>query len=58
MEPGREMSEEKVYPVSESSKNHSHLSLESYRELYQQSIDSPEEFWAEQAGKLIHWHQP
>ena len=52
------MSEEKVYPVSESSKNHSHLSLESYRELYQQSIDSPEEFWAEQAGKLIHWHQP
>ncbi len=52
------MSEEKVYPVSESSKSHSHLSLESYRSLYQQSIESPEEFWAEQAGELLHWHQP
>ncbi len=28
-----------------------------YLEFYQQSIDSPDAFWAEQA-KLIDWHQP
>ena len=52
------MSEQKIYPVSESAASHSYLDQASYQELYQQSIDSPEEFWAEQAGKLIHWHKP
>lgn len=52
------MSEDKIYPVSESTQSSSFLNPERYRELYQQSIDSPEEFWAEQAGELLHWHQP
>jgi len=26
--------------------------------MYQHSIDAPEEFWAEQAGNLLHWHEP
>mgnify|MGYP001205259256 CR=1 FL=1 len=52
------MSAEKIYPVSEASASRSHLSPSRYKELYQQSIDSPEEFWAEQAGKLLHWHEP
>ncbi|MFK7865240.1 MAG: acetate--CoA ligase [Pseudohongiellaceae bacterium] len=50
------MSEEKIYPAQPSGKNH--LDSSSYATLYQQSIDSPEEFWAEQAGELLHWHQP
>ncbi|HZY34002.1 MAG TPA: propionate--CoA ligase [Rhodanobacter sp.] len=28
-----------------------------YEEFYRQSIDEPEQFWAEQA-RLIHWHTP
>jgi len=52
------MSEQKVYPVSESTASHSHLNKDSFQKLYQQSIDSPEEFWAEQAGELLHWHKP
>ncbi|PCJ25579.1 MAG: acetate--CoA ligase [SAR86 cluster bacterium] len=52
------MSEEKIYPVTESATKHSHLDPESFQSLYQQSIENPEEFWAEQAGKLLHWHQP
>jgi acetyl-CoA synthetase len=52
------MSEEKIYPVSIESADSSHLTKERYTEMYQQSIQSPEEFWAEQAGELLYWHQP
>lgn len=52
------MSEDKRYKVSAAARNHSYLDQTRYQELYQQSIESPEEFWAEQAGELIHWHQP
>ena len=52
------MSQEKVYPVTEAASKHSYLNRESYEELYKKSVESPEEFWAEQAGELIHWHEP
>ena len=40
------MSEDKIYPVSEAAAERSHLSKERFEELYQQSIESPKEFWA------------
>jgi len=52
------MSEEKTYPVSEALANKSLLTKSQYEAMYQRSIDSPEEFWAEQAGELLHWHEP
>jgi acetyl-CoA synthetase len=52
------MSEHKTYPVSEDAASRSYFDKESFDKLYQQSIESPEEFWAEQAGELLHWHQP
>jgi len=52
------MSQEKLYPVSAAAAKDTHLDRARYLELYQQSIDAPEEFWAEQAGKLLYWHQP
>jgi len=52
------MSEHKVYPVSEAAAARSLLSQSEYQEMYQRSIDNPEEFWAEQAGKFLHWHEP
>lgn len=52
------MSEHKVYPVTEQASRHSHLSRSDYEKMYRQSIESPDEFWAEQAGELLYWHQP
>ncbi|MFM1895398.1 MAG: Acetyl-coenzyme synthetase [Pseudomonadota bacterium] len=52
------MSEHKIYPVSPAEKARSHLSKEEYLEMYQRSLESPDEFWAEQAGALLFWHQP
>lgn len=52
------MSEEKLYPVTDSAASQSHLNKERFQKLYEQSIDSPEKFWAEQAEELIYWHKP
>ncbi len=52
------MSEEKIYPVSPAAAEFSHLSKARFDELYAQSIATPDEFWAEQAGQLLHWHKP
>ena len=52
------MSENKIYLISTAAAKNTHLTKARYLELYQQSIDSPEEFWAEQAGKHLYWHKP
>ena len=52
------MSKAKVYPVDPASAKRSHLSPATFDKLYKQSIESPEEFWAEQATELLHWHRP
>ena len=52
------MSEDKIYPVTAEAAGRSHLDKDRYDELYQSSIESPEEFWAEQAGELLYWHEP
>jgi acetyl-CoA synthetase len=52
------MSEHKVYPVSDAAAARSLLSQAEYQEMYQRSINNPEEFWAEQAGSFLHWHEP
>ena len=52
------MSDSAIYPVSEAASAKSHLSREQFNEMYRRSIEDPEEFWAEQAGNFLHWHQP
>ncbi len=52
------MSEHKTYPVSPKVAARSHLSPASYQAMYQQSIDAPEDFWANQAGTFLYWHKP
>ena len=52
------MSEVVIHPVSKAAASRSHLNPQRFEELYRQSIESPEEFWAEQAGELIYWHEP
>lgn len=44
----------KLYPVST---HPTHLTEKNYRDLYQQSIQQPEIFWAEQAQRFIDWEQ-
>ena len=52
------MSQEKIYPVAQTALTNNHLSRESYEKLYEKSIEFPEEFWSEQAKKLLSWHEP
>ena len=52
------MPSSKRYPVTEQAAAQSHLDKAQYEAMYTQSIENPEEFWAEQAGSLLHWHEP
>ncbi|MFT4937708.1 MAG: acetyl-CoA synthetase [Paraglaciecola sp.] len=47
---------DKLYPVPEQAKKNSHLTELAYQELYKQSVESPDKFWAEQA-KRLHWYK-
>src|SRR3990167_10453117 len=35
-----------------------YIHTKQYHEIYKQSIENTEKFWAEQAGKFITWQQP
>lgn len=51
------MSEQQSYPIAERFQNQAYINNEQYESLYQESINNPENFWAEQA-KRIDWMQP
>ncbi|MCP3680473.1 MAG: AMP-binding protein [Gammaproteobacteria bacterium] len=38
--------------------NQAHIDQETYLRLYQQSVDEPEIFWAQQAEAFLDWSQP
>ena len=52
------MSEEKVYPVKQEIARQAHIDDARYLEMYQQSIDDPESFWAAQANEFVSWSKP
>jgi len=49
------MSESKIYPVPAEIAAEALIDEETYRSLYQRSVDDPEGFWAEQAETHITW---
>jgi acetyl-CoA synthetase len=49
------MSEIKTYPIPDAIKKSTLLDNQQYLELYRQSIDDPDTFWAEQAERFITW---
>ncbi|PWK51964.1 acetate--CoA ligase [Pleionea mediterranea] len=51
------MSDVKTYPVKTEFQSQALIDNKTYQTMYQASIDNPEQFWAEQAEKLIHWDQ-
>ncbi|MEI6744979.1 MAG: acetate--CoA ligase [Methylococcaceae bacterium] len=50
------MSDHKIYPIKPKIAEHAHINAEQYHALYQQSIQHPEAFWAEQATEFLDWH--
>lgn len=52
------MSEVHLYPVPESFKSKAAINLSRYKEMYDQSINSPDTFWAEQAKTFLTWQKP
>ncbi|MEX1196604.1 MAG: acetate--CoA ligase [Pseudohongiellaceae bacterium] len=52
------MSEHIVHPVSEELARHSLVDKATYQRLYQQSLDDPDTFWAEQAERFLDWFEP
>jgi acetyl-CoA synthetase len=52
------MSEVHLYPVPERFKSSAAINLARYKEMYDQSINSPDTFWAEQAKTFLTWQQP
>ncbi len=51
------MSDKKIYPVPNDVASAAYINKEKYDVLYQQSIDEPELFWAEQAEKFVSWYK-
>ncbi len=52
------MSESKTYPVLESVAENTHITKERYDAMYAQSVESPDEFWAQQAEDTLDWFKP
>ena len=52
------MSRAERYPIPANIKQSTHTSADDYQRLYQQSIDDPESFWAEQARQYLVWSTP
>lgn len=49
---------DKRYPVPNNFSKKTHINQQQYQALYQYSISDPDNFWAEQAKKFIHWFKP
>ena len=51
------MSEVQVHPVHKNFATEAYIDAETYKKMYQQSIDDPDSFWSEQADKFLDWNQ-
>lgn len=51
------MSHPSLYPVSETARARTHITDDIYQQMYRQSVEQPEQFWAEQ-GKRLDWITP
>lgn len=47
-----------THPVADAVRKRALLSSDDYQRLYQQSIEHPETFWAEQATAFLDWFKP
>jgi len=47
-----------MFPIADAVRRAAQLSQEDYQRLYRQSIEQPDTFWAEQAGRFLDWTTP
>lgn len=52
------MSERHIYPVNKKLAAASHIDAQRYRELYQESVSQPDQFWARCAEEFLTWDTP
>jgi acetyl-CoA synthetase len=52
------MSDHKIYPVNREIAARAQINRDTYQKLYRDSLEKPEQFWAEQALKFLDWHKP
>jgi len=52
------MSVSKVYRVDSQIAENAWIDEQKYREMYRQSVENPEEFWAEQCSQFLTWDKP
>ena len=52
------MSNEAVYPVPEKWSGDAWIDADRYQVLYQQSLDNPNDFWAQQSDQFLTWEKP
>ena len=46
------------HPVADSVRQRAHIDNDVYLRLYQQSVEQPDTFWAEQAKQFLDWSKP
>jgi acetyl-CoA synthetase len=51
------MSEVKIHPIDAKIAANAHIDAAKYEAMYQQSIDDPDTFWADQADQFITWYK-
>ncbi len=52
------MSEFSAHPVPQQWVNTAWIDDQTYRAMYQQSVENPEQFWADQATQFLTWNKP
>ena len=52
------MTDSKRYPIPADTQAKANINKADYTDLYQHSIDNPEQFWAEQAQQFVSWSKP
>ena len=52
------MSDSSLFPVSEYWQKTAWINKEKYQDMYRQSIDQPDQFWAQQASEFLTWDSP
>ncbi|MEA2093824.1 MAG: acetate--CoA ligase [Pseudomonadota bacterium] len=49
------MSDSNIYDIPKSYADKAYVNADRYQSMYQQSVENPAEFWAEQAGLFLSW---
>ena len=52
------MSDFSIHPVSQQWSNSAWIDDQTYQTMYQQSVENPEQFWADQANQFLTWETP